>query len=173
MSKNAHLSTHLAGYHHIQPKKGFTKRPWPFLSAKVGQTFLGLGFRLGRSKVGESWFALLPAPRGGVWTLRGCLVAPIKPSIWHPLEGPGVNIYIYMYTVYIYYILYMPRWSNLTHIFQLSWNHQLVHIFIHILSKILWGCSKLPGAYFHATSNQLPILLMVQKSPGMYETVWI
>ena len=31
-------------------------------------------------------------PRGGVWTLRDCLVAPRLPSIWHPLEGPGLSI---------------------------------------------------------------------------------
>ena len=43
-------------------------------------------------------------PRGGVWTLRGCFMAPQLPSIWHPLEGPGLvsNMYITTKCVHIF-----------------------------------------------------------------------
>ena len=57
---------------------------------EVGNMMQTLQGRLGELAAGNDGGQ--HPPMGGVETLRGCLMAQNFPSIWHPLEGPGILV---------------------------------------------------------------------------------
>ena len=78
----------------------------------------------------------------------------LRKNIWWCLKSIIIIIVIIWVVVsnIFYFHPYLGRWSNLTNIFQMGWNHQLV---------IIWrnpGCSKfMPGYWFrsHTGSDRL------------------
>ena len=73
--------------------------------------------------------------------------------------------YIYIYTVYIYILFffypYLGRWSNLTSIFQMGWNHQLVNTKVQNPSQ-MDASSPIKGSP-HAAENTQPFCCFMKR----------
>ncbi len=67
-----------------------------------------------------------PPTGGGNKTLNGCRMAPQLPSIWHPLEGPGMRTWTFLvWNSFLGLELPLKKWGaeqNTTHI-----NHHFIY----------------------------------------------
>ena len=64
---------------------------------------------------------------------------------WHerPLEAGALNVCVYLggglKHLQYYFYPYLGKWSNLTNIFQVGWNHQLDNLFVFDSCRNLKG----------------------------------
>ena len=98
------------------------------------------------------WFQRSPSGMNQCVSLFGDLVEKGQPPRW------------WFQIFFMFTPIYLGRWSNLTHIFQMGWNHQLVPFLTdRWIGSVCWGSVE-PYREIHGSVVYKWTVLMVQKS---------